>query len=184
MKQSFSYGMVVLCLCCAAAAQTPEQTRMEFADGLFQRGFFAEAVEEYEKYLHDYPTGSYGPTAWYRLGEAAFASEQYEKAIAAFERVMPPELEFPDRLRAAQRRGEALYLLQRHEEAVHAFEPLTGPDAPPDLCVRALYFLGRARLDNRQYDDALRALAAVAERFPGDALAPYAQYQLAYVHLG
>ena len=122
-------AIVLLCitLCCwslaAAAEDTPEQRQLDFANGLFQRGLYAEAVEEYEKYLGSAAPGEDASTARYRLGESAYAQGQYEKAVAAFDLVLGANPDHTLRHRAALSRGEALYFLKRHEEARAALQP-------------------------------------------------------------
>src|SRR5690242_16778523 len=52
----------------AFAADDPAATQMDFANGLFQRGFYQEAAKEYRTYLDQYPKGVEALTAMYRLG--------------------------------------------------------------------------------------------------------------------
>ncbi|HPO17364.1 MAG TPA: tetratricopeptide repeat protein, partial [Candidatus Hydrogenedentes bacterium] len=65
-----------------------DQTQLDFANGLFQRGFYKEAVQEYEAYLKANPNSASAPTAWYRLGESAYSSGVYDKALSAFDQVL------------------------------------------------------------------------------------------------
>ncbi|HEX72782.1 MAG TPA: tetratricopeptide repeat protein, partial [Candidatus Hydrogenedentes bacterium] len=99
-------GAAALACGAAWAVDTPEQAQLDFANGLFHRGFFAEAVEEYERYVADYPSGADLPTAHYRLGEAAYAVRQYEKALAAFDHVLNLPVDDAMRRQAALSRAE------------------------------------------------------------------------------
>ncbi|MCX5758757.1 MAG: hypothetical protein NTU83_09690 [Candidatus Hydrogenedentes bacterium] len=63
----------VVLLAAMAYAESPDQAQFDFANGLFQRGFHKEAVEEYKAYLEKYPQGEHVSVAQYRLGEAAYA---------------------------------------------------------------------------------------------------------------
>jgi len=47
----------------AFAVDSPDQAQIDFANGLFHRGFFKEAVDEYERYLKEYPEGAAAATA-------------------------------------------------------------------------------------------------------------------------
>ncbi len=166
------------------AEPTPEQTQFDFANGLFHRGFFEEAAEEYTRYLESYPGGPNGLTATYRLGKAAFAAKKYEQALEAYGKVLEAGGgEEAMRLQAALGRGEALYFMGRVEEAVKELASMAGEDAPADVRARALYYLGRARHALGEYESAVDALKLLLDGMPGDALAPFARYQLAFVYL-
>ena len=52
-------------------AESPAQAQMDFANGLFIRGFHEEAAEEYRNYLDDYPDGEHVDAALFRLAEAS-----------------------------------------------------------------------------------------------------------------
>ena len=87
--------LTALMLCCLLpAAFCPAQEagsggdQLDFANGLFSRGFFEEAAEEYEVFLQANPSGPEAPNAWFRLGQCAQASGSAEKASAAKVRVL------------------------------------------------------------------------------------------------
>ena len=62
----------VACCLAGAWAQADEQAQFDFANGLFARGFNAEAAAEYRGYLQQFPDGAHRPEALYRLGESEF----------------------------------------------------------------------------------------------------------------
>ena len=180
----------VIALCCAVAwavcpvlaEDTPEQRQLDFANGLFQRGLYAEAVEEYEKYLASAAPGEDNNSARYRLGESAYAQGQYEKAVAAFDLVLAANPEQTLRHRAALSRGEALYFMKRHEEARAALQPLS-TEGDDHQRSRALYYLGRSHADTGNYQAAAASFRAVVDGLQGTQLAPYAQYHLGFALL-
>ena len=51
------------------AAEDASQDQIDFPNGLFQRGFYKEAVEEYKAYLTKFPKGQFTKTALYRMGK-------------------------------------------------------------------------------------------------------------------
>ena len=53
----------VLAFCCAGHAQKSPQDQFDFANGLFHRGFFTEAIDEYERYLDQSPDSAEASTA-------------------------------------------------------------------------------------------------------------------------
>ena len=167
----------------AAAMPVPGQGQLDFANGLFGRGFFSEAVEEYENYLGKYPSGEEACTAWFRLGQAAYATEKYDKALPAFETASERAEDPTIKLQAQLGRGESLYFLKRAAEAVEVLKPIAGDGQATDARCRALYYLGRSHQDLGSLDEAAQEFSKLGEACPEHALAPYAQYQLANVSL-
>ncbi|HOT52036.1 MAG TPA: tetratricopeptide repeat protein, partial [Candidatus Hydrogenedentes bacterium] len=124
-------------------AESPEQAQFDFANGLFQRGFHKEAMEEYKVYLEKYPQGEYVPLAQYRMGEAAYAAHDYSSALEAFDKVLAGNADPDTKKRAKLSRGEVLYCLKRPADALVAIEPIAAEESTPELRARALYHLGR-----------------------------------------
>ncbi|MBI4556312.1 MAG: tetratricopeptide repeat protein, partial [Candidatus Hydrogenedentes bacterium] len=167
-----------------AGAEEPDQAQMDFANGLFQRGLFKEAVEEYRAYLTQFPQGKYVSTALYRLGEAEYAGGNQSGALEAFDKLLgSPDLESAVQQQASARRGEVLYRLKRYDEARPVLEPLAAPELPPDVRARALYYLGKLHFDQNNPAEALNALKRLVDELPEHALAPYARFQVGFVYL-
>jgi TolA-binding protein len=140
-------------------------------------------MDEYSAYLAEFPGGAHTADARYRLGEAAFAAEDYAKALEAYAGVLQGDAAGAVRDRAMARHAEALYMLGRYPEADSAFQALLRSGLEGEARVRALYFQGKSRYHIRQYEGALESLYEAANQHPGDPLAPYARYQLAHVYL-
>ena len=84
MKKCKWIPVVVLAFAGIALAQDPSappinpdppsdlgQAQLDFANGLFHRGFNSEAADEYAKYLAEYPNGANRGVAEHRMGQAA-----------------------------------------------------------------------------------------------------------------
>lgn len=167
----------------APVARADEQAQIDFANGLFARGFNDEAADEYRAYLESYPNGGHRAEALYRLGEAELALGHHPKALDAFDRLLK---DFPrDALApvAQNRKGVALYQLKRYKDAVATLSPLTKPDVAAEVRAGALYFLGKAYLDGGAYGDAADAFHRLAEQLPDSPYAAAARYQLAFAYL-
>jgi cellulose synthase operon protein C len=167
-----------------AVAPVPGQAQLDFANGLFHRGFHEEAIDEYEVYLKAHPDSAQAPAALYRLGEAAIAVAKYEKALDALDRLIALKPDAELRWKAELSRGEVLYYLDQYGEAAETLEPLTDGKIPEANRARAMYYLGRAQQGRGDMDSALAVLRTLAESMPDTAIAPYARYQLALVHVG
>ncbi|MBW7863935.1 MAG: tetratricopeptide repeat protein [Candidatus Hydrogenedentes bacterium] len=168
-----------------AFAQEPgaPDDQLAFANGLFSRGFFSEAVEEYEAYLTRQPSGPDAGAAWYRLGQSAQATNQPEKALEAFRKAAELPGDAAVQAQARLSLGETLSSLKRSKEAAEILEPLAGGDRPGEVRARALYYLGRARHDLGDTDKAAAAYQTLSDSLPDHVLAPYAKYQLAYIQM-
>lgn len=179
---------LVLCLGALGAspvwsADDPGQAQLDFANGLFQRGFNKEAMDEYKSYLDKFPAGPAVNTALYRMGEAAYAAKEYAAALDAFDRYLAAETDAAGRQRASLSRGEVLLFLKRGPEAEKALDALTGADVPPEVRSRALYFSGKAKSETGNHAGAAKAFKTLMDAYPDGPLAPFARYQLAYAYL-
>ncbi len=165
-------------------AEAADQAQIDFANGLFNRGFFQEAAEEYRGYLGQFPEGSHVVTALYRLGESEYATQNYEAALKAFNELLEHNsVDDALRLRGALSKGEVLYYLKRMDEAAATLEPLAAEGVSADVRARALYYLGKFYHDAGQADAAMKAFDTIIRDLPDDPLAPFARYQAAFVHL-
>jgi TolA-binding protein len=175
-------GAVAL-VCVAAVAD--EQGQIDFANGLFQRGFYEEAAEEFQKYLVDFPQGAHIAVAQYRLGESLFGLKRYEPALAALNAALAAQgLAEETRQRAALRQGEALYYLKKYEEAEPALQVLAGAESAAEVRAEALYFLGKVQFDRKNAEAALKTFRTLAESMPDSHFAPFSHYQMGFVYLG
>jgi TolA-binding protein len=165
----------------AVAQVSGEQDQIDFANGLFNRGFFSEAAGEYTRYIEAYPQGTHLTTAYRRLGDAAFAAGAYEQALKAFdaslERVDDAEARWQIRLS----RGQALYFLERYDEALEALKPCATSEAPPETRGAALYYLGQSARQVGKASDAIAWFRTLVDSFPGHRLSPYARYQYGFM---
>lgn len=155
------------------------QSRLDYANGLFVRGFFTEAVEEYDAYLNALDGQPVPPEVLYRLGESAYAAGAYERALQAFEQLqaLPGDSPFKQRARLSQ--GEVYYFMKAYDKAIDLLGPLS-MDGEDESRGRARYFLGKAFFDSGKTAEAVSQFKQLIEGLPGHAMAPYAEFQLAY----
>lgn len=182
----FAFAALLAAAALGAQAQEPPadpaQAQLDFANGLFSREFFAEAVVEYQKLMEQFPGTPQSTTASLRLGEAASATRQYEQALTALDAFLAQSPDAATAQRATVIRGEALHYLGRHAEALAAFQSLDADSLEVGLRARLLYHRG---LSARQTGDQAVAKASfekLAKDLPEQPLVPYAQYQLALVY--
>lgn len=167
-----------------AAADSPEERQIDFANGLFRKGYYDMAAEQYRAYLQDYPNGQFATDALLRLAESEYAAQRYEPALNAINSFLAADVaDAAARARASARKGEILYRLKKYDEAQAALLPLTTDDAHPDARASALYYLGKLHFDAGDLAAAQTTLKALIESAPTSPLMPFARYQLAFVYL-
>lgn len=174
---------ILLLLIFALPAFTDEQAQIDFANGLFARGFFQEAADEYRAYLKAYPQGQYRAAALYRLGESEHAAGRHEQAVETFDQVLgdPKGADFAQRARL--RRGVALFQLKRFDDALKSLQTASNKDYPAELRAEALYYLGKLHFEAGRPAEAVAAFKRLADETPESPLVPYGHYQRAFVHL-
>lgn len=182
-KRAVSLAAVLFLGCAGVWAESPGQAQFDFANGLFQRGFYKEAAAEYRSFLDKYPDAEQAGTALYRLGEAAYAAHDYEAALKAFDELPARKPEAAVLERATLSRAEVLYFLKRPADAAMALEPLTGEGINSETRARALYYLGKVNAESNAAEAAAKCFKRLIETLPDSPFVPYARYQLALVHL-
>ena len=55
------------------------------AIGLFNKGKYEEAIENFSKLIHFYPTSKLVPYSQYTIGQSFLKLEKYERALEQFE---------------------------------------------------------------------------------------------------
>lgn len=173
--------MVLFLSASAFAQDSPAQAQIDFANGLFQRGFYKEAFGEYKAYIEKFPQGEQLKTANRRLGESAYAMKDYAAALDAFDKALAAETDAEARCGITLSKGEVLYYLKRPADALLVLEPLSAEGAPADTRARALYYLGKINAETGNTDAAMKAFRTLIEGMPDNALVPFARFQLAFV---
>lgn len=167
----------------ASSSVADEQSQIDFADGLFARGFNEEAAEEYRAYLEDFPDGKRRLAALYRLGESETALRRYDAAIEALDQVLAAGVEGEFAGRARLRKGAVLIELKRPNDAVKTLEALIGHAAHAAIQGEALYFLGKAHAGAGRNASAISAYSRLARDQASSPFASMGRYQLAFAYV-
>lgn len=70
------------------AVKPDEKQAFEHAMNLIRKGSFEVAVTSLQGFVKRYPDSGYNPAAWYWLGNAQYASEQYKEALDSYRRLL------------------------------------------------------------------------------------------------
>ena len=174
---------LILGLAGAYASPESNESQFDFANGLFHRGFYQEAIREYEQYLSTAPGGETAATAWLRLGRSAVAIEDYPRALEAFRKAEAATADDAQRIEARVSAGEALFFSGKHPETVETLKDASGPSTPAEPRARALYYLGRSSVETGAYDAAIAAFSSLITDLAESPLAGFAQYHLGFAYL-
>lgn len=159
-----------------------ENTQLDFANGLYSRQFFKEAIDEYKKFIAQYPNSPKIGEVYLRLGKSALVEKQYETAISAFDQVISKVSDANQRMEALLRKGECFYYLKRWAECGETLKPLIEETTPPDYRPRAMYFYARSLAQTQNFESAIPVLQNIIKDFPEYPLAPFAKYVLGTIY--
>ena len=152
----------------AAAAAILPADRMSMADRLFDRGMYAEALEEYSSL--EGSAGIAGEDILYRLAECQNALGNKEKARELYGRLLK---EYPLSARAPRARLMSA-LASAGDERARLLKSLDADSVPGPVRAVALYHLGADSGDAAM-------LARSVELDPKGPCAPYAKYRKAVI---
>mgnify|MGYP003792757425 CR=1 FL=1 len=161
---------------------TEEVSQFDFANGLYSRQFFKEAIEEYKKFIANYPNSPRLGEAYLRLGKSALVEKQYEVAISAFDQAISRLSDLKRKTEAILGKGECFYYLKRWAESTEILKGLIDENTQPEFRVRALYFYARALEQTRNYETAINVLQTMIQNFPEHSLTPIARYILGTIY--
>lgn len=163
-------------------AETTSQ-QLDFANGLFHRGFYAEAMDEYAKFLALQPEGDEAVLAWLRLGRCAIAVQDYEKAVEAFLKAEAQSKDHDQQLEARVSAAEAQFFKNAYTQTLAITQTLIGDDVPDSIRAKALYYHGRTLFETGNAEGAETAFATLVQEIPTSVLVPFAWYHLGFVRL-
>lgn len=160
-----------------------EDESFELAQRLFDNRDYANAAQEFRRFIAGYPASARLPSAHHQLGEAHFLGEQYREAVEAYGDFL---VRYPGRLEAApamRRKAQALEHLSEYAMAAAAFQEAydrfpAAKHAAGNLLAAGVNF-GKAK----DPDAAGKAFGALAENFPQSGLAAEANYNWGLVLL-
>lgn len=142
-----------------AQSQEPpaeETEQLDFAQGLLERGLYDMASSEYQKFIAAYPKSAYLEEAYLAIGESYFLSQNFPKAIDAFndfKKRFPDSNKYPS---ALLRLGQ-IYIQQKNFDQAIAELTSIDPSArvKGDSLQSFYFYLAKAY---REKNDSAKAL--------------------------
>ena len=160
-----------------------ESESFELAQRLFDNRDYANAAQEFRRFIAGYPASARLPSAVYQLGEAHFLGEQYRRAVKAYDDFL---VRYPGRLEAAtvmRRKAVALERLSEYAMAGAAFQEAHDRFPAGKHAARNLLASGMNYRRANDPDAAGKAFGALAANFPQSDLAAEANYRWGLVLL-
>lgn len=173
--------VIMLVISIPIEAQQEDTAQIDFANGLFQRGFYDEAIDEYKAYIKKYPNGTQVADALYRMGEAYAATKRYEDAVTSLDELLTkfPKTSYVQR--AHLRKGVCLFWIKKYQESLVELNNVTGKNIEESVRGEALYYSGKVHSDLKDNTQAIEAYTMLIQEVPGSPFVAYGQYQQAYI---
>lgn len=149
----------------SAAQDLDPAQQLQFANGLYTRGLYRAALEEYRAVVKDHPETEGIDAAYFRMAECALQLDDKITATKAYKRVYAdfPESEFHHR--AGYRRAEIFFEEEQYHAAAELFEELIGKKPPDKILGAALYMHGSALQKIGKNEKAARQFGRVIKEF-------------------
>ena len=171
---------------CAAAtlskAILEPNDRMQFADGLYVRGFYELAVKEYLAVVGDEPANAPLDTAVFRAGECYRQLGRREMAERFYKRILTDFPQSPHRFLAEFRRAELFVGAGQYADAAQLLRTLLESKPPDEVAASARYYLGYSLYKTDLAAEAEQNLKAVIEQFPESPFFSFACLALAELY--
>jgi TolA-binding protein len=180
--RALALALLALAPCVAPAARTADD-QLAFADGIYLRRLYEDAVHEYIVFSRDFPADPRLDRVFYRLGECYRHMGNENAAERFYARLSKDFPASPTVAKAALRRAELALSGNRPADAEALLRPLLdAPPPDPADADAARYYLGRALRALSRTRDAESALAPLLDATPPSPYASHAALELASLH--
>ena len=160
-----------------------------------KKGNIGRAIKAYSQLCRKYPNDTLAPAAAYRAAQLIEQDHQYIRAANTYRTLVeryPNSPHFDEAIEAQFRIGEmylsgkkikllGIPLVTSMDRAVEIFAAIVRTAPFGRYTARAQFDIGLARQKQHANDAAIQAYQAVIDKFPSDAIAADAQYQIAYI---
>jgi tetratricopeptide (TPR) repeat protein len=138
-----------------------DEDQFRFAQNLMKRGSYAQAIGEFERFIHFFPENEKVPLAHYLVGICHMRSGRYEVARQILNQVARSEAQRDLVGAALFAIGESYYQEGIAEEALRYFQEVIEKHPDSELKNAALYRLGWVRMRQDQWQNASQAFGNV-----------------------
>ncbi|RKY41487.1 MAG: hypothetical protein DRP85_06200 [Candidatus Makaraimicrobium thalassicum] len=167
---------------CQEGNVNAELEEFDFANGLFSRGMYDMAADEYKNFLKKYPESRYAETAGYRIAECYFLDGKYGDALDSFSVFLEQYPSGDLANRAVLRRGQIYYLKDNYREAESILSGLAGAHNAGEAEMPARYYLAGIYLRQGDNDRARKTLEGILSRFGEGEYTPFVHMSLGDIY--
>jgi len=143
---------------------------LDFANGLFGRGLYDLALQEYTKFTEAHKDSEYLYEAYFGIAESMFFKEDYAKALAAYQDFLSRFAASDNATIAHLRLGQIYFVQNNFQEALNELGKVNVDKLPKEELKQSYHFyMGRNLAGLEQYDKALPELqkaVAFDKNFP------------------
>ncbi len=149
----------------------------DFSNGLFMRGMYELAAQEYLSFIKSYPQDKRIPLAYFRLGECYYQLKLYSQAKKAYTRTI--ELGKEKVEEAWVRLGEIYYRERNYPQSIKILKELLKKRLSSRIRGMTLFFLGKCYYEEENYSHSRRIFEQFIEEIPEHEFLPFAHFYLA-----
>ncbi len=183
-RDTFLFVLAFFCVCAASgfAADLSANEKLQFANGLYARGIYDLASEEYSTFAAKHPGHKSIDIARFRLGECYRRTAQADKAIEQFLQVFEDFPKSGFRLRAGLLAGDLALQEGKTKTAISILENVIKSDPPRHIAASALYSLGEALRSTERLEKAEKRFEDLINKHKDSDLYPYGLLALGRVY--
>lgn len=163
-----------------------ENETIRFADGLYARNMYELAIDEYTRFIKNFPQSEQCDYVHFRIGECNFFLGKYSDAETEFRTILEKYNNSKFRHKSALRIGEIYSATGKHKQAIEIFKqicdnnfvPTSGEKADEQLLSLCLYNIGESHLKLDENQQAEKSFLQLVKKYPVSKLCPYAFLKL------
>ncbi len=144
----------------SASAQTttgndPLFEKIDFANGLYQRGLYDMASGEYQQFIAHFPDSNYVHEAYFGLAESYYSTGKYTEAAEVYQKYIN-QFGNRDKIHLAHLRlGQSLLNLQKYDEAYAAVSSISEEGLEEQWLQKKFFYLAQINAAKGQIDAAI-----------------------------
>jgi len=175
-----------------APAVSQEQKDLDFADGLYQRGMYESAAQQYMEFIRRYPAGANRGIALFRQGESLYQlslSLNKTNPVQAKVQLLKARIVFSDLIKAFPtgerihdallRHGELSYKLDDARSGLESLLRVIKESKDNTLLEAALFYAGRSYETEGKSAEAEQKYRQIRDTYPKGEFAAFSTYLLA-----
>lgn len=145
----------------------PHFEKIDFANGLFQRGLYEMAANEYREFIKKHPNNALTHEALFGLAESFFFNQNYDRAASHYKEYT---IQFANREKihlARLRLGQCLVNQKKFDAALEAMSAIGEDGLEEEWLQKKFYVLGQIKEASNDYDSAIthyQKAAAIDEK--------------------